>query len=48
MLLRPAHEPVTVGLRDKRAIATAVVDAIVDLRATLTPPSPISTQHSEH
>jgi phosphopantothenoylcysteine decarboxylase/phosphopantothenate--cysteine ligase len=33
VLLRPDTEPTTVTLRDKRAIAAAVVDAIVDIRA---------------
>jgi phosphopantothenoylcysteine decarboxylase/phosphopantothenate--cysteine ligase len=41
VLLRPDHEPVTVGLRDKRAIARAVLDVIVELRTA----SQISTTH---
>jgi len=31
MLLRPGHQPVNVGRRDKRDIANVVVDAIVDV-----------------
>jgi phosphopantothenoylcysteine decarboxylase / phosphopantothenate---cysteine ligase len=33
VLLRPGAEPTTVALRDKRAIAAAVVDAIVSIRS---------------
>ena len=40
-LLRPDAEPVTVGLRDKRAIARAVLDVVVELRTA----HPISTTH---
>ena len=45
VLLRPGREPVTVGLRDKRAVAAAVVDAIVELRARHPPDL---RHHSEH
>jgi phosphopantothenoylcysteine decarboxylase/phosphopantothenate--cysteine ligase len=41
VLLRPDHEPVTVGLRDKRAIARAVLDVVVELRSA----NSISTTH---
>jgi phosphopantothenoylcysteine decarboxylase/phosphopantothenate--cysteine ligase len=44
VLLRPDAEPVTVGLRDKRAVARAVLDAVVAVRAdhrrSSTSPSP--------
>jgi phosphopantothenoylcysteine decarboxylase/phosphopantothenate--cysteine ligase len=33
VLLRPEGEPITVALRDKRAIAAAVLDAVVDIRS---------------
>jgi len=33
VLLRPAGEPTTVALRDKRAIAAAVLDAVVEIRS---------------
>jgi len=33
VLLRPAGEPVTVALRDKRAIAAAVLDVVVEIRS---------------
>jgi phosphopantothenoylcysteine decarboxylase / phosphopantothenate---cysteine ligase len=33
VLLRPEHEATTVALRDKRAIAAAVLDAVVDIRS---------------
>jgi phosphopantothenoylcysteine decarboxylase / phosphopantothenate---cysteine ligase len=33
VLLRPEGEPTTVALRDKRAIAAAVLDAVVDIRS---------------
>jgi phosphopantothenoylcysteine decarboxylase/phosphopantothenate--cysteine ligase len=33
LLLRPGGEPTTVALRDKRAIAAAVLDAVVDIRS---------------
>jgi len=42
VLLRPDHEPVTVGLRDKRAIARAVLDVVVELRSA----NSISTTHN--
>ena len=32
-LLRPGVEPVEIGLRDKRAIAAAILDAVVEIRA---------------
>ncbi|MET0461237.1 MAG: bifunctional phosphopantothenoylcysteine decarboxylase/phosphopantothenate--cysteine ligase CoaBC [Ilumatobacteraceae bacterium] len=41
VLLRPGQEAVTVGLRDKRAIARAVLDVVVELRSA----DPISTTH---
>jgi phosphopantothenoylcysteine decarboxylase/phosphopantothenate--cysteine ligase len=44
-LLRPGAEPVTIALTDKRAVAAAVIDAVVAIRAAAalsdpTPPSP--------
>ena len=41
VLLRPGAEAITVGLRDKRAIARAVVDAIVEIRSGATTPPPL-------
>ncbi len=35
LLLRPGGEPTTVALRDKRAIAAAVLDAVVDIRSAV-------------
>jgi phosphopantothenoylcysteine decarboxylase/phosphopantothenate--cysteine ligase len=41
-LLRPDADPITVDLRDKRAIARVVVDVIVDIRRAADPTIPIS------
>jgi phosphopantothenoylcysteine decarboxylase / phosphopantothenate---cysteine ligase len=38
-LLRPDADPVTVGLRDKQAIARAILDVVVDIRRTSSPTS---------
>ncbi len=35
LLLSPGSEPTTVALRDKRAIAAAVLDAVVDIRSAV-------------
>ena len=40
VLLRPGHEPVAVEKQDKRDIARAVVDTIVDIRTSATQESP--------
>ncbi len=45
VLLRPGRDPLMIPLRDKRAVAEAVVDAIVELRADTHPTSATTSEH---
>jgi phosphopantothenoylcysteine decarboxylase/phosphopantothenate--cysteine ligase len=44
-MLRPGFEPTTVALTDKRAVAAAVVDAIVDIRGRMSNADPHPPSH---